>query len=259
MTDALRFHVRPKLRNPSLLLAFDGWSDAGEAATTAARYVEKQLHAVPLAEIDCEDFFDFTVRRPEISVEEGVIQDLVWPDYTFSYASIGAETDLVIGIGGEPHLQWRRFADNVVTLVRKLAIERVALLGGFLADVLYSRPVRVTCVAGSPERIDKVGLEPVRYQGPTGISGVLGHALREAGCEVAGFWAGLPHYIRVSPNPRGSLALLEALRPYIGLRLDMAPLQSAAAECEERVSAMVSADPELTEYVKQLKRREFAQ
>lgn len=259
MSDALRFHVRPQLRNPSLLLAFEGWSDAGEAATTAARYVETQLHAVPLAEIDGEAFFDFTVCRPEISVEDGVIRELVWPDHTFSYASVGADADLVIGIGSEPHLHWRRFAANVVALVRELRIERVALLGGFLSDVLYSRPVRVTCVAGSPELVDKVGLEPVRYEGPTGITGVVGHALREAGCEVAGFWAGLPHYIRVSPNPRGSLALLEALRPYIGLRLDLAPLQNAAAECEERASAMVSADPELTEYVKQLKRREFAQ
>ena len=259
MTEALHFHVRPRLRNASLLLAFEGWNDAGEAATTAARYVESQLHAVPLAEIDGEDFFDFTVRRPEISVQEGVMKELVWPRNTFSYASVGADSDLVIGVCIEPHLHWRHFADAVVTLVRELRIQRVALLGGFLADVLYSLPVRVTCVASSAEVFGKLGVEPARYEGPTGISGVLGHSLREAGYDVAAFWAALPHYIRVSPNPRGSLALLEALRSYVGLRLDLAPLQRAAAECEERVSAMVSADPELTEYVKQLKRREFAQ
>jgi predicted ATP-grasp superfamily ATP-dependent carboligase len=165
----------------------------------------------------------------------------------------------VIGVGIEPHLHWRAFMQQIVDLVDELGIRRVALLGAYLADVLYSRPVGVTCVASSPELCEKFGFEPTRYEGATGMVGVLGHRLREEGCDVVSLWAGLPHYIHVSPNPRGSLALIEGLRDFLGLRIDLEPLRGAAAECEERVSSMVSSDPELAEYVRQLKRREFQQ
>jgi len=260
MAGPLRFHVRPALRNPSMVLALEGWNDAGEAASTAVRYVQRQCAAEELAELDCEDYFDFTVRRPQVTVTGGVVRELEWPVTEFFYGPADAESDLVIAVGVEPHLRWRSFSDQLLRIVEELSINRVALLGAYLADVLYSRPVAVTGVASSPDLLAKVGVEPTpQYEGPTGMIGVLGCRLREAGCEVASFWAGLPHYISVSPNPRGSLALIEKLTDFIGLRIDLSPLQKAAAQCEERVSAMVAADPELTEYVRQLKRREFAQ
>ena len=259
MAGPLRFHVRPALRNPSLVVALEGWNDAGEAASTALRYVQRQTAAEPLAELDCEEYFDFTVRRPQVSVTGGVVRELEWPVTEFFYGPADADSDLVIGIGVEPHLRWRSFSDQLLRVVEELQVNRVALLGAYLADVLYSRPVDVTGVASSPDLLAKVGIQPTQYEGPTGMVGVLGYRLRQAGCEVASFWAGLPHYINVSPNPRGSLALIEKLAEFIGLKIDLAPLQKAAAQCEERVSAMVAADPELTEYVRQLKRREFAQ
>jgi proteasome assembly chaperone (PAC2) family protein len=259
MAEALRYQVRPTLRRPALVLALEGWNDAGEAATTAARYIAQHVQAVPLAEIDPEEFYDFTVRRPEIHVEDGVLRSFAWPRNEFLYGAADPDWDLVIGIGAEPHLHWRSFSEQIATLVRDLGIRQVALLGAYLADVLYSRPVAVTCVASSGELRDRLRVEGARYQGATGMIGLLCHRLRDEGCQVVSLWAGLPHYIRVSPNPRGSLALIEALRDFLGLRLDLAPLQRSAAECEERVSAMVAADPELSEYVRQLKRREFAQ
>ena len=253
----LRVHARPALRQPSLVLALEGWNDAGDAATTAVRYIAKQNAAECFAELDGEEYYDFTVRRPQVAVENGVVEDIEWPKGEFFSVPADSQSDLVLGVGVEPHLRWRSFCDEIIGLVDDLGIRRVALLGAYLADVLYSRPVAVSGVASSPDLLHKLAIEPTTYHGPTGMIGVLGYALRERGCEVASLWAGLPHYLNVSPNPRGSLALIEKLIEFLGLRIDLEPLRSAAAQCEERVSAMVAADPELAEYVRQLKRREF--
>ncbi|MEB2345442.1 MAG: PAC2 family protein [Deltaproteobacteria bacterium] len=257
----LRFHVRPSLREPALLLALEGWSDAGEAATTAVRFVAGEIGAAPLAEIDGEEYFDFTVRRPLVQVDEGVASGLTWPDCRFGFATAPGDEprDLVTCHGVEPHLRWRDWSDHVLHLVGELGIRRVVLLGAFLGEVLYSRPVEVTGVASDPELLAALGVAPVRYAGPTGMIGVLGQRLRERGCQVASLWAGLPHYVELSPNARGALALLERALPFLGVRLDLEPLRRSARDCEERISAMVTGDPELSEYVRELKRREFAQ
>ena len=255
----LRFEVRPVLREPALVLALEGWNDAGEAASTAARWIARALAAVPLAEIDPEEFFDFTVRRPEVTVEDGRATRVEWPTSRFLYAARDGVGDLVVGLGIEPHLRWRAWSDEVLRLVDDLGIRKVALLGAYLADVLYSRPVGVTAMASESELLGRFDLEPVRYAGPTGMLGLLGIRLREAGCEVLSLWAGLPHYIQLSPNARGALALVERVSPFLELGLDLESLRRAADECEQRVSALVSGDPELAEYVRELKRREFAQ
>jgi hypothetical protein len=256
--------VRPTLHDPALLIALEGWNDAGEAATTAVRFVAGEIGAAPLAEIDAEEYFDFTVRRPLVQVEDGVARGLEWPDCRFGFAAAppaaGAEArDLVTCHGVEPHLRWRDWSEHVLHLVDTVGIRRVLLLGAFLGEVLYSRPVEVTGVASDPALLASLGVAPVRYAGPTGMIGVLGQRLRDRGCRVAALWAGLPHYVEVSPNPRGALALLERALPFLGVELDLEPLRSSARECEERISAMVSGDPELSEYVRELKRREFAQ
>jgi len=255
----LRVSAQPELRAPTLVLALEGWNDAGEAATTAVRYIAKQNSGERFAELDCEDYYDFTVRRPRVEVDAGVYHRFEWPTNEFFHAPANAESDIVLGVGVEPHLRWRTFSDQIIGLVDDLGIHKVALLGAYLAEVLYSRPVEVSGVASSKELLAKLAVQPTTYHGPTGMIGVLGHRLRERGCEVASLWAGLPHYVNVSPNPRGSLALIEKLSEFVGLRVDLEPLRRAAAECEERVSAMVAGDPELSEYVRQLKRREFAQ
>lgn len=259
MRDALRFIVRPKLHEPALVLAFEGWNDAGEASTWAARYLASAVRAVPLAEIDPEPFYDFTVRRPRMHVEAGVARGVEWPRNEFSFASLPSGREVVIGIGAEPHTHWRGFCQLVGRFVGQMGIRRVILLGAFLADVLYSRPVRVSGVASPATLLEGLEVEPASYEGPTGIVGVLAEHLRGRGAEVISLWAGLPHYISVSPNPRGALALLEPLEGILGLQLDEASLRRAAAEFEERVSALVASDPELSEYVRELKRREFAQ
>ena len=259
MAEHLRWQVRPGLRDPLLVLAFEGWNDAGESATTAARYLAVQLGAAPLAEIDPEVFFDFTVRRPTVSVSDGVIDRLEWPETRFSYASVDDAHELVVGLAIEPHLRWRLYVEQLLALVDALRVRRAVLLGAYLADVLYSRPVSVTGVASRAELLSRHRIEATRYEGPTGIVGVVGRELRAHGLDVIALWAGLPHYLNVSPNPRGALALLEGVAPILDLTLHLEPLRAAARDCEQRMSQMVSADPELSEYVRELKRREFAQ
>jgi predicted ATP-grasp superfamily ATP-dependent carboligase len=259
MTEHLRWLVRPQLRDPLLVLAFEGWNDAGESASTAVRYLAAQTGAAPLAEIDGEDFFDFTVRRPIIRVEEGVVEHLEWPTCRFLYAEAGDAQELVIGAAIEPHLHWRRYTEQILEIVNELGVRRAVLLGAYLADVLYSRPVGITAVASHADLLDRHSLEATRYEGPTGMVGLLGYELRVRGVETLALWAGLPHYINVSPNPRGALALLERAAPLIDVKLDLEPLAASARDCEQRMSQMVSADPELAEYVRELKRREFAQ
>jgi hypothetical protein len=257
--DALRMHVEPALRGAPMLLAFEGWNDAGEAASSAVRYVEEAIRAVPLAEIDCEEFFDFTVRRPALRLDDSGARVIDWPKARFRYGPLDGSRELVTGVGIEPHLRWRAFCDLMAGLVRRLRVERVVMLGAYLADVVYSRPVDVTGFANSPELLEELGVAPSSYQGPTGIVGVLSDRLQRDGVEVLSFWAGLPHYISAVPNPRGSLALIQKLSECIDVKLDLEPLRREAAAFEERISALVASDPELTEYVRQLKRREFAQ
>ena len=164
-----------------------------------------------------------------------------------------------MAIGVEPHLRWRAYCDLFAALVARLRVKRVVLLGAYVADVVYSRPVDVTGFANEAGRLAAIGVAPSRYEGPTGIVGVLGERLSASGLPVLSLWAGLPHYIGASPNPRGSLALVQKLVSDLPLAIDEAPLRSEAAAFEQKVSAIVSADPELSEYVRLLKKREFAQ
>jgi proteasome assembly chaperone (PAC2) family protein len=259
MTEPLRWLERPDLAAPTLVLAFEGWNDAGEAATWAARTLVTQLGAEPLAEIDPELFFDFTVRRPTVRVEDGVVEEFEWPTARFLWAAPDPAQERIIGLAIEPHLRWRLYVEQILALVEQLHVGRVVLLGAYLADVLYSRPVGVTAVASHRDLLERHRLEATRYDGPTGMVGLLGIELRARGIETLALWAGLPHYIHVTPNPRGALALLERAAPLLGVKLDLAGLEAAARECEQRMVQMVNDDPELADYVRELKRREFAQ
>ncbi len=251
--------VEPVLREPALVLAFAGWNDAGDAATSALRYVESAVGCVPLAEIDPDEFFDFTVRRPEVARGESGERSIVWPVTRFRYGSMDADREIVTGVGLEPHLHWRSYCDCVVALARRLDVGRVVLLGGYQADVVYSQPVHVTGFASEEEKLKNLGVETSDYQGATGIVGVLGSRFEEEGVQVVSLWVGLPHYINASPNPRGALALVQKLTACLEFSVDEEPLRARAAAFEERISKLVSSDSELSEYVKQLKKREFSQ
>lgn len=258
--EALGFESRPTLRNPILVLSFAGWSDAGAAATTAIRYLVDQLLAKKFAAIDPEEFYDFYRQRPVVRLNENKVREIHWPSYDFYYGpGIGVEKDFVFGIGAEPHLRWRAFTETLLRFTRECQIEMVITLGAYLDEVLYTRPVPLSGFSTDPKLMDELDLVPSRYQGPTGIVGVLADACRAAGVPHLSLWASLPHYLSVSPNPRGTLALLLRLNQWLGLRADTGPLERAAADFQAKINEAVNADPKLTAFVRELKKREFEQ
>lgn len=258
--DPITFESRPGLKQPVLILSFSGWSDAGASATTAVRYLTEQLIATKFAAIDPEEFYDFSVQRPVVRLVEGTNRQIQWPSYDLYYGSgIGIERDFVFGVGAEPHLRWRTFCETVMRLVRECGVRMIVTLGAYLDEVLYTRPVPLTGFASDPKLMAEMDLLPSRYQGPTGIIGVLNEACRKVGIPSVSLWAALPHYLSAAPNPRGSLALVLRLTQWIGLRVDTGPLERAAAEFQAKVNEAISNDPNLSAFIRELKKREFEQ
>ena len=258
--DALSFESRPPLKSPILILSFAGWSDAGASATTAVRYLVDQLIGKKIASIDPEEFYDFYRQRPVVRLNDSKIREIHWPSYDFYHgAGIAVEKDFVFGIGAEPHLRWRTFTETMIRFMRECQIEMIVTLGAYLDEVLYTRPVPLTGFSTDPKLMDELDLVPSRYQGPTGIVGVLADACRVANIPHLSLWASLPHYLSVSPNPRGTLALLLRLSQWLGLRVDTTPLERAAADFQAKINEAVNSDPKLSAFVRELKKREFEQ
>jgi predicted ATP-grasp superfamily ATP-dependent carboligase len=258
--DPLIFQSRPSFKNPVLLLAFAGWSDAGAAATTAARYIAEQLLAKKFAHIDPEEFYDFTMQRPVVRLNENKVREIHWPSYDFySGPGMGVDRDFIVGVGVEPQLRWRSFSETMLRFVRECRIETIVTLGAYLDEVLYTRPVPLTGFSTDPKLMEQLDLVPSRYQGPTGIIGILSDVFRNANLPHLSLWASLPHYLSVTPNPRGSLALLLRLTQWLGLRVDTTLLETAAADFQAKINDAVNADPKLSAFVRELKKREFEQ
>jgi predicted ATP-grasp superfamily ATP-dependent carboligase len=252
----LNVSFRPSLRRPVLLTAFRGWNDGGQGASLGGGYLAKQWAAARFAEIDAEDFFDFQAARPHVSLVDGLTRKIEWPDNAFFHAAIpGEDRDIVILLGMEPNLRWRTFARLVVGLAQDLGVELVVTLGSLLADVPHTRPAPVTTAASDPSLVAEMGLEPSRYEGPTGIVGVLLDACREAGIPSVSLWAAVPHYVSLAPSPRAALALCRRFGELIEVDVDVDELERAAGEYSEQVSEAVSADAETAAYVEELERR----
>jgi len=258
--DPLSFDSRPSLRSPILVLAFAGWSDAGASATTAVHYLVENLLGKKFASIDAEDFYDFYRQRPVVRLNDSKVREIHWPTFDFYHgAGIGIDKDFIFGIGAEPHLRWRAFTETMLRFASESAVEMVVTLGAYLDEVLYTRPVPLTGFSTDAKLMDELDLAPSRYQGPTGIVGVLTDACRQKNVSNLSIWASLPHYLNVSPNPRGSLALLLKMNQWLGLRVDTTPLERAAAEFQAKINEAVNADPKLSAFVRELKKREFEQ
>src|SRR5919197_3379962 len=190
MADELRVVQRPDLRNAVLITAFRGWNDGGQGASLAGGYLAKTWTAQRFAEIEPEGFFDFQVTRPHVSLVEGVTRRIDWPETTFYHCRPdGLDRDIVLLLGIEPNVRWRTFSELVVGLARDVGVELFVTLGALLADVPHTRPSPVTGSATDPELIQALGLSASRYEGPTGIVGVLHDACRNAGVPSASLWA----------------------------------------------------------------------
>ena len=257
MSDsALLHHSNPELNRPVMVAAFRGWNDAGDAASFAAEHLQRVWGAVAIASIDPETFFDFQDTRPQVELADGVTRKITWPANEFSAARLhNSPRDVIVLVGTEPNLRWKSFAGLVVSVAQRFGVELVITLGALLADVPHSRPVPVTGTAVDQELIDRLGLQRSRYEGPTGIVGVLHDSLALAGISSASLWAAVPHYLAVTPNPKAALALVHETVRIVGWPAEVDDLERASAAYETRVSEMVSSDDDVTAYVKLLEDR----
>ena len=256
MADELRVFERPALTRPVLVSAFRGWNDGGQGASLAGGYLAKTWEAERFAEIDPEDFFDFQATRPHVSLVDGLTRRIDWPENAFYHARLpGTERDVVLLLGIEPNLRWRAFTQIVVDLARELGVEMMVSLGALLADVPHTRDSPVTGSATDQALVEELGLSASRYEGPTGIVGVLHDACREAEIPSVSLWAAVPHYVSLTPSPRAAKALCERLADLLSAEVDVSDLEEAAEAYAEQVSEAVAADSDTASYVEELERR----
>src|SRR5689334_23419600 len=254
--EELRIDERPALERPVLIAAFRGWNDGGQGASLAGAYLAQAWAAEQFASIDPEGFYDFQATRPMVSLVDGVTRQIDWPENSFLHAPMpGGGRDAIILLGVEPNLRWRTFCSHVTELAGSFDVELVITLGSLLADVPHTRPSPVTGSATDPELIERLGLQASRYEGPTGIVGVLHDACGQAGLKSASLWAAVPHYVSLTPSPRAAKALLDRLDELLEADVDTAELDEAAESYAEQVSAAVAADNETASYVEELERR----
>jgi proteasome assembly chaperone (PAC2) family protein len=254
--DSLRWIDRPALEAPVVLVAFEGWSDAGDAASSAVRFLGEAYGAKPFATIDPEDFFDFSTTRPRVHLDDDQQRQILWPETVLSSCVAGPDGQgLITVVGSEPQLRWRTFTDQVVGVARLYRARLVVTFGALLAEVPHTRPVSVFGTADDQELGHEMGLLPSRYEGPTGITGVLQAACRTAGLRSAALWAAVPTYVPSAPSPKAALALTERAAQLLDLSVVTTELEIASASYERQVSELVSDDTETIEYVEQLEHR----
>ena len=256
MADELRISEKPALDRPVLIAAFRGWNDGGQGASLAAGYLAKLWDAEQIADVDPEGFFDFQATRPHVKLVEGITRQIDWPETVFYRARPeGLDRDVVLLLGIEPNLRWRAFTELITDFAAELGVELVVTLGSLLADIPHTRPSPVTGSASDEELVERLGLQASRYEGPTGIVGVLHDACKQHELPSASLWAAVPHYVSLTPSPRAALALCERLGDILGIRVDVAELQEAAEGYAEQVSRAVAADADTQAYVEDLERR----
>jgi proteasome assembly chaperone (PAC2) family protein len=261
--EHLRIEETPPLKDPVLIIAFAGWSDAAQAATSAARFLTGIWEANRFAEIDPEEFYDFTDNRPTVHIADGGLREITWPaNECYYYRRDGAEHDFIVLVGVEPSLRWRKFTDTILEIIRRHDVSLVVTLGGLLADVPHTRPIRVTGTTSNPRaaaKLQGLAVTSSRYEGPTGIVGILHDALRRNQIDGASIWANVPHYISAAINPKATAAILQRLDSLFDLNLDLGELRGAARRFEEEVSEAVASDPDAAAYVRQLEERADAE
>jgi predicted ATP-grasp superfamily ATP-dependent carboligase len=242
-----------KLTSPVIIAAFEGWNDAGEAASGVINHLSLAWQATPVGAIDPEDYYDFQVTRPVTEVAEGRTERLIWPTTRLLAAKQEAtDRDLLLVHGIEPNMRWRGFCSELVTSFSELGIELVVLLGALLADSPHTRPVPVAAAASDPALAADLRAEPVDYKGPTGIVGVLQHACADAGIPAVSLWASVPHYVAQPPCPKATLALIRGVEDVLDVSLPLADLPQEARAWERGVDELAEQDTEVADYVRTL-------
>jgi proteasome assembly chaperone (PAC2) family protein len=241
------------LRNPIMIASFEGWNDAGESASGAITHLLTAWNHQEIWRLDPEDYYDFQVNRPYIKIDEMVVREIIWPNTIFYAVSTPhLKQDFLIVKGIEPSMRWPTFANQVLEVADDYEVNTVITLGALLADTPHSRPITVTASGAHPEIAKRLGVEVSKYEGPTGIIGVLQDAAYRRGLDAVSFWAAVPHYVSTPPSPKASLALVNALEDFLEISIPQGDLPDRAESWEKQVDQMASEDAEIGDYVKQL-------
>ena len=244
------------LRDPVIIAALGGWNDAADAATTAIKFLIDRWKPTKVAEIDIEDFFVFTETRPTVKYVDGIQRLIVWPSCQFlAYQTPSLDHDILLYLGSEPQLKWKTFCNCFMDVCKKYKTSEIVLLGALLADVPHSIAVPMSGTSSSlemQERLREMDVHSSRYEGPTGMIGVLQDAFRRAAIPSASIWAAAPHYLAATPNIKVTSALLTYLNTFLSLGLDLSDIQTDAIRFEEQISTLVARDPEASAYVRKL-------
>jgi predicted ATP-grasp superfamily ATP-dependent carboligase len=252
---ALRILATPELREPTLIAAFAGWSDAGGAATAAAQYLIERWRAARLADLDAEDFYDFTQLRPTVRYE-GEVRRIDWPQNVFHFHQT-PERDLIVFNGIEPHLHWKAYVSALSEVIDRFQIKLVVSLGALFVEYPHTRPLRVTGTAPDVEMQERAGLytRGGRYEGPTGINGVFNAALRDRDIPSGSIWANVPHYVSATPNPPATLAILKSLMAMLGFEVPLGRMVRASAAFDAQLNEATAKNNEVSDYVRTLEER----
>ena len=263
MNEYINLERLPELERPILIAGFTGWNDAAEAASLAVNTIGEEFGAKRFGSFDGEEFFDYQATRPQIRLVEGVTRTIEWPENDLSATDRSVDAlggrGAVLLSGPEPNFRWRTFSQGVVDLARELDVRLVVTLGALLADVPHSRPVAVSANAQDPSLVENLGLAASRYEGPTGITGLLHRYCADKGLPAVSFWASVPHYLPSVPSAPAALALLQNLSSLLGARFDTSHLERTSEDYQRQVSAAVAQDSDLTSYVRTLEERYDAQ
>jgi proteasome assembly chaperone (PAC2) family protein len=256
--EELRFERRPAVTRPVLICTFRGWNDGGQGASLAGSFLANSWNAERFADIDPELFFDFQMTRPHVAIVDDERQ-INWPENSFHHAHLPqtgeGPRDILLLLGTEPSLRWRAFTSLVTDVATDFRASMVVTLGSLLAHVPHTRPSPVTASASDARVLEELGLQPSRYEGPTGMVGVLHHACRAADIPSISLWAAVPHYVQLTPSPRAAKALCDKLATVLDVPLDTTELEQAGNEYLEQVSEAVAADEETAAYVDELESR----
>ena len=247
----------PPLRRPVLIAAFEGWNDAGDAASGAVEHLEHEWDGERVAAIDPDEYYDFQVNRPTVSLVDGVTRRITWPTTRVAVCRLpDADRDVVLVRGLEPNMRWRGFCEELLAIAGQLGVELVVTLGALLADSPHTRPVPVSGTASDRATMEALGLERSRYEGPTGIVGVFQDLCAQAGLAAISFWAAVPHYVAQPPCPKATLALLRRVEDLLDLPVPLGDLPERARAWERSVDELAAEDSEVAEYIASLEQRE---
>ncbi|MFM9048869.1 MAG: PAC2 family protein [Actinomycetota bacterium] len=249
----IEFEALPELENPVVVAAFEGWNDAGDAASDAIDHLREVWGAQPLAEMDPEDYYDYQVNRPTIAFDDTGVRHLTWPTTRLYVARLPLATrDVVLVHGIEPNMRWRQFTDELLGLCAELGVSMAVTMGALLSDSPHTRPVPVTGTATDAGTARRLGVEPSHYEGPTGIVGVLQDACARRGLPSVSLWAAVPHYVAQSPSPKATLALVRRVEDLLDVPVPLGDLVEDARAWELGVDELAAEDEEVADYVRQL-------